>query len=183
MTKKVKKIKEPKLYKLDVACGQNKPEGFIGIDIAKCKGVDIVHDLEKYPWPIKSDSVDEIHCSHYIEHTKDLLRWFDELYRIMKVGAKATIIAPYYNNMRCWQDPTHTRAISEATFLYANAEWRKNNKLDHYPISCDFDFTYGYALDPQWANRSEEARNFAIKHNTNVVSDIHCILTKRPLVK
>ena len=30
------------------------------------------------------------------------------------------IWAPYYTSMRCWQDPTHTRAISEATFLYAN---------------------------------------------------------------
>lgn len=45
--------------------------------------------------------------------------------------AKATILAPYYTSMRCWQDPTHTRAISEASFLYFNKDWRVQNKLDH----------------------------------------------------
>jgi hypothetical protein len=81
--------------------------------------------------------------------------------------------------MRCWQDPTHKRAISEATFLYYNKQWRDTNKLDHYPIHCDFDYTYGYDINAIWANRSEEARNFAISHYMNVVNDIHVVLTKR----
>ena len=46
--------------------------------------------------------------------------------------------------MRAWQDPTHKRAISEATFLYANKSWRVSQGLDRYPITCDFDFSYGY---------------------------------------
>jgi hypothetical protein len=102
-----------------------------------------------------------------------------ELYRIMKVGAKCSIIAPYYASMRCWQDPTHTRAISESTFLYYNKDWRIMNKLDHYPIHCDFDFAYGYDLTPDWAARSEDARNFAIRHYINVVNDIHVTLTRK----
>ena len=81
--------------------------------------------------------------------------------------------------MRCWQDPTHKRAISEATFLYFNKEWRKANNLSHYNIESDFDFVYGYDIAPEWANRSEEARSFAIKHYTNVINDIHVTLTKR----
>lgn len=163
--------------KLDVACGQNKKEGFTGVDIAG--DADIIHDLEVFPWPFEDNSVEEAHCSHFIEHTKDLFKFFDELYRIMKPGANCTILAPYYSSVRAWQDPTHTRAISEMTFLYANKGWREANKLDHYPIKADFDFSYGYALDPYWQLKSQETQAFAIKHYINVVSDIQVTMTKK----
>jgi len=165
--------------KLNLACGQIKVEGYFGVDIAPCETVDAVVDLEEYPWPIESDSAEDIICSHYVEHTSDLIKFMEEVYRILKPGGKVKFIAPYYNSMRCWQDPTHKRAISEATFLYYNKAWRDANKLDHYNIEADFDFTYGYDMAPEWANRSDEAKAFAIKHYTNVVNDIHVVLTKR----
>jgi len=54
--------------KVDLACGDNKHEGFIGIDIVDIPEVDIVHDLSVYPWPLEDNSVDEVVCNHYIEH-------------------------------------------------------------------------------------------------------------------
>ena len=166
--------------RVDIGCGQNKKEGFIGVDIADIEGVDIVHDLNIYPYPIKDNSVSEIFISHYIEHTHDIMKFMHELHRILKVGGRVDIIAPYYNSVRCWQDPTHRWAISEASFYYYNKEWRKANKLDHYPITCDFDFhVSGYMLFPEWQSRSEEAKMFAIKHYTNVIMDMQVLLTKR----
>lgn len=165
--------------KYDLACGQNKQPGYTGIDVAACEGVDIVHDLTKYPWPIPSNSVEDLFCSHYVEHTENLIAFMEECHRILIPGGRLTIIAPYYSSMRAWQDPTHKRAISEATFLYFNKGWRESQKLDHYGIKCDFDFVYGYAMTPEWAARSEESRAFAIRHYINVVNDIHVTLTKR----
>ena len=56
--------------KLNLACGKNKIEGFFGIDKIMTPGlVDEVVDLTLFPWPIKSESTDEIICSHYVEHT------------------------------------------------------------------------------------------------------------------
>lgn len=176
---KNKKQKINIVTKLDIGCGANKQLGFTGIDIVSIEGVDIVHDLEKYPWPIKANSIEEVFSSHVIEHIKDLFKFFDELYRIMKVGAKATFIAPYYSSIRSMQDPSHIRPISEATFLYANKGWRVANKLDHYPVKADFDFAYGYSMDPTWANKAVEARDFAIKHYINVVQDITVTMTRR----
>lgn len=166
-------------FRLDVACGQNKTPGFFGVDIADEEGVDVVWDLEKFPWPFPDNSVDELVCNHYIEHTKDLIAFMNELHRIMVPGGQALIRAPYYNSMRAWQDPTHTRAISEATFLYYNQDWLKANKLNHYPITANFDFNFGYDFTPDWAMRSEESRAFAVRHYTNVVSDIQAILIKK----
>ena len=174
MAKKL--INEPKL---NLACGQNKMENFYGIDLVKTEAADAVMNLEWFPWDIESESAEEIICSHYVEHTTDLIRFMDEVYRILKPEGKITIIAPYYTSMRCWQDPTHRRAISEATFMYFNKEWRDVNKLDHYGIKSDFDFTYGYSMDPALENRSQEYKDFAIKHYFNVINDIHVVLTSR----
>lgn len=183
------KKKEPvsDILKLDLGCGK-RPEnhhtrvaGFTGVDIADIEGVDIVHDLTTYPYPFKDESVDEIFNSHFIEHMtgEEQIRFFEECYRILKPGAKMTCIAPYYNSMRAWQDPTHKTAISEARFLYYNKDWRDMNNLSHYNINCDFDFTYGYAFSKDWVSRNQEAQQFALKHYTNVVDDIHVTLTKK----
>jgi ubiquinone/menaquinone biosynthesis C-methylase UbiE len=165
--------------KYDLACGNSKQEGFLGVDMVQLEGVDVVMDLEKFPWDFKDESVDELSCRNYIEHTKDIVSFMDECWRILKPGGKLTIIAPYYNSIRAWQDPTHTRVISEATFLYYNKKWREDNVLTHYKIKSDFDYNYGYFFSPIWATRSEEAKAFAIAHYTNVVADIQINLTKR----
>lgn len=188
-----------KVIKLSLACGDNKPEGFLGVDIAKTKSADYVQDLLKFPWKqFKDNSVDEIECSHFVEHiphgngyNDPFFQFFDEIYRILKpaefdpsnpnVPTKGfmTVVCPYYSSMRAWQDPTHQRAISEASFLYLNKQWRIDNKLDHYPVKCDFDFSYGYSINQEWQNRSEESRAFAIAHYKNVVDDIQVQLVKR----
>ena len=185
--------------KLSLGCGDNKPEGFKGVDVVKTKSADYVFDLLKFPWKqIKNNSVDEIECSNFVEHIPHgdsrhdpFFKFFDEIHRVLKpaeydpknpnIPTKgfATITCPYYSSMRAWQDPTHQRAISEASFLYLNKKWREDNKLTHYPIKCDFDFTYGYSVTPEWQNRSEEARTFAIQHYMNVVSDIQVVIIKR----
>lgn len=187
----LKKAGKPTPIKLEIACGQNKTEGFVGIDIAPIEGVDIVHDLWTYPWPIESESVAEARAIHYIEHIpmeyvqhngqrKDaLIAFFDEVYRILIPDGTLFIIAPYYASMRCWQDPTHRRAINDATFMYAWKEWRATNKLDHYNMECDFDFSYGYGYAQDWIGKNDETRAFGARHHNNVVADIHVTLTKR----
>lgn len=183
MVKDMKLNKLPNPLKLDLGCGNNKQLSYIGVDKIKTPAVDIVMDLDKYPWVFEDESVDEVNCSHYVEHVENLVKFIDEIYRILKVGGKVNILAPYYSSVRAWQDPTHKRAISEYTFLYFNKQWRDQNKLEHYGIKSDFDFTYGYNMDTMWANRNEEARNFAIKHYINVVMDIQLVLVKRGEVK
>lgn len=146
----------------------------MGVDIAPGPDVDFVWDLEKFPWePFQDNSVEEVHCSHYIEHTPDLMKFMDEIWRICSDGAKVTFVAPYYSSIRAWQDPTHKRAISEATFLYFNKGWRDANKLDHYPIKSNFNGEKMVLFfNPPWDKKTEEARAFAAQHYWNVISDI-----------
>lgn len=111
--------------KLDIACGGNKQEGFLGIDIRKLDGVDIVHDLEKFPWPLNSGSVSLAIASHYIEHIKPWLsiNFMDEVWRILTAGGKFCAVAPYPGSRGFWQDPTHCNGWSEVTFQYFDPKY------------------------------------------------------------
>lgn len=178
------KKKKTKLVCYDLGCGDNKREGFTGVDKFKTKSVDILCDLFKFPWKLKSNSADEVHASHFFEHIPGELRgkWMDELYRIMKPGAKATIIVPYGGSHRAAQDFTHTwPPVFEESFLYFNKEWRQSNKLTHghYNLKCDFDYVYGYNLAPDWNLKSDEAKMFGIRHYLGVVSDLQVTLIKK----
>lgn len=170
---------------LDLGCGDNKKEGFKGVDKFKTASTDFVHDLLTFPWPFKSDSVQEVWSSHFFEHIPQELRpkFMDELYRVMVPGAKATVITPYYKSPRATQDFTHMwPPISEESYLYYNKAWRETNNLTHgyYTMKCDFDFTCGYAIDNEWNKREESARNFAMRHYWNTISDLWVTLIKRP---
>lgn len=168
--------------KLNLGCGKRKVDGFTGVDISSDCGADVVHDLFQFPWPFEDSSVDEVQSSHFLEHVPGRLRqrFFNELYRVMKPGATATFITPNADSHRAIQDPTHEwPPICPASYLYYNAQWRKDNELDHYEATCDFDFTYADAVEGPWALRSQEARDFAMRHYNNVALDLHVVLTKR----
>ena len=169
------------------------------MDISPDVGAKYVHSAIDFPWPFKDQSVDEIECSHYVEHiphgdgsSDPFLQFLDEMYRVLipvefspdnpNIATKgyATIVAPYYSSVLAWQDPTHLRAISEASFLYANKEWRKTNGLDHYPVSCDFDFFYNFALNGRLAGRNPEYVGQQVATTINAVDDIVVTLMRRP---
>ena len=64
-------ISQKQSVKIDVGCGENKQsDDWIGIDYRKLKEVDIVWNLEKFPWPIPNESASTILCSHILEHIK-----------------------------------------------------------------------------------------------------------------
>jgi hypothetical protein len=179
---KLQAVKRITATKLDLGCGDNKREGFFGIDVAKTAAADAVFDLTAFPWPIESGTVEALHCSHFFEHLTGAQRmaFMDECGRIMQVGAQLTIIVPYWSSMRAIQDPTHQwPPVCESSFLYFNRKWREDNKLGHYPIACDFDFGYGYALDNDVIVRAQDFQQFALRHYLQAANDLHVTLTKR----
>jgi hypothetical protein len=170
------------VLKLDIGCGKGKKEGFTGMDISAGSDADIIHDVRVTPWPIDDGIVEEVYCCHFFEHLdgEERISFMAELYRIMKPGAQATFITPYYTSSRAIQDPTHKwPPVCEASYLYFNKKWREENNIGHYSISSDFDFTYGYALDGDVGLRSTEFQQFAVKHYTNSVLDLQAVLTRR----
>jgi predicted O-methyltransferase YrrM len=112
--------KFPKGQLLDVGCRDRKQANFIGIDSRNHPGVDIVHDLEKFPYPIESDSCHTIKCAHVIEHIKpwNVIPFMDEMWRMLMVGGQMAISAPYARSQGYMADPTHCTMITEKTWMY-----------------------------------------------------------------
>lgn len=174
--------------KLDIACGQNKQEGYLGIDIAGGPDVDMEHDLLVTPWPVGDNEVSHTFSSHFAEHIphyrpefKGLDGWwvfFNELYRVCEPDAECIFIHPYVKSDRSFWDPTHTRFIHETTWYYLNQEWREMNKLDHYDAECNFEVVtiQGLGIAEIWQSRNSEAQRFAANHYWNYMADLQVTL-------
>jgi SAM-dependent methyltransferase len=177
--------KPPKTLKLDLACGQTPREGFEGVDL--WEGAKHRQDLLKFPWPWEDVSVDELHCSHFIEHIpmattpagKDLLfAFFDECYRILKPGGRMTVLCPNARSNRAFQDPTHRRFIVAETFLYLHKPWRAANKLDHYAVDCDFQVQVDPLVPQEFTLLHPEAAMRRFNESWNVIMDWQAVLVK-----
>jgi len=108
------------MIKLSLGCGPNKAPGYIGVDRIKFPTVDIVHDLDCYPYPFEDNSVDEVVCSHILEYLQDFNKAMDEIYRICKPDALVAIKAPYYKSNYAFGDPAHKHFFTEQSFIYFN---------------------------------------------------------------
>ena len=115
-------LKQNNGIRLDIGCGANKNPGFVGLDIRELPGVDIVHDIESYPWPLPDESVLMATCSHLVEHINParfgFINFMDEIWRVMKVGGSLAIATPHGSSSFYIQDPTHCNPCNAVTFAY-----------------------------------------------------------------
>ena len=116
-------LKENNLgIKLDIGCGANKQPGFVGMDMRPEPNVDIVHDLETFPWPLPDECVSFATASHVLEHINPykfvFVNLMNEIWRVLKPHAKFAFVVPYAGSPGYWQDPTHVNPITEVTLAY-----------------------------------------------------------------
>lgn len=177
--------------RLDLGGGQKPREGFDCVDLNAENAKHRV-DLFKFPWPFADNSVDELNCSHFIEHiplrdvTADdladqsaieflgqdmLLAFFDECWRVLKPEAWMHVAWPALQSVRAFQDPTHRRFIPLETFSYLSAEWRKSQSLDHYRVRCNFTGDLNFTTGADLALFNPEAQQRQIKCYWNVLID------------
>ena len=108
--------------RLDIGCGGNKQESFVGLDARDLSGVDIVHDVNEYPWPLPDECVLVAIASHLVEHIPPhnfgFVNFMNEVWRIMKPGGEFAIVTPHGFSSGYLQDPTHCNPCNEATWAY-----------------------------------------------------------------
>jgi hypothetical protein len=183
-------VSEEKI-KIDFGCGPNKREGFIGVDQYPFDGkVDVVGEItDPALWNRwETNSVDEAHTSHFLEHLIPAQRimFFNNLWRVLKPGAQATIIVPHWASTRAYGDPTHQwPPFSEMALFYLDRKWRAENAPHTdvanwpYGFDCDFTATWGYSLHPSLGARNEEWQQFAINFYKEACQDLVATITKR----
>jgi SAM-dependent methyltransferase len=113
---------------LDIGCGKFKLPGSVGLDIVPLEGVDVVHDLNQFPYPFPNDSFDRIRLIHVVEHIQSITRTMEEIHRIAKSGAEVEIVTPHYTDSSSWQDPTHLWHLNSRSFDF----FQQHHRTSYY---------------------------------------------------
>jgi SAM-dependent methyltransferase len=201
--KVAKKVAEAAKLKLDFGCGPHPREGFAGVDERDFGQKYIVNLVERgvrrykgdgvptgwagmpipfKPWPWADESVSEAHASHFIEHltADERIHFVNELYRVLKPGAKCQVVVPHWASARAYGDLTHQwPPVSEFWFYYLSKEWREANAPHNDKYDCNFDVTWGYSMHPQLTGRNQEYQSNAISWWKEAAQDTVATFTKK----
>jgi hypothetical protein len=196
----------PPEIKLDLGCGRNLVAGFTGVDfyaenedgtpipgIIKCDLFKHKTDAKTgkitmdWSYRLADNSVTEIVASHFCEHIPRTLRWpfYEECWRILKVGGIMRIFVPSWKSERSLGDMTHEwPPVTAFAYLYLSKAWMTANKLTYgpYDLKCNFDHAAGpTAINPPFNQKAHEVQVYSCTHMLEVYQDMWVTLTKLPL--
>lgn len=119
---------------LDVGCGRHKISNAMGIDRCKFPEVDVVHDLDQYPWPFEDNAFDRVICRHSLAHLYSVEAAMEELYRLTKPAGIVEILTPHFSSDNAFTDIT-----SRCFFGYRSMDYFCVNRPMKYKYgSCRF---------------------------------------------
>jgi SAM-dependent methyltransferase len=103
---------------LNLGCGKAKRAGAINLDVTAATSPDVVHDLNRLPWPFPDSTFREVHANDVVEHLEDTVKTFEELHRVCRPGGVVCLTVPHFSSHQAYADPTHRRVFTLGTFDY-----------------------------------------------------------------
>ena len=177
--------------KINLGCGNKLLKGYINLDKFNYYKCDVTHDLEKFPYPFKNDSVNEILLSHVLEHIGQqpdtFINIIKELYRICSNNARIIISVPHPRHEDFLSDPTHVRPITVLGLSLfdqkLNRDWQKVGAANS-PLglihNVNFNIEkYEYLLDENIVTKrnigqlNDQELEKMMLHNNNVIKQIN----------
>lgn len=130
--------------KIDLGCGIHRTEGFIGVDCVNLPGIDIIHDLNMFPYPFDDNSIDEIVMNSVLQYLDNIGKVFEEIYRILKPGGILKFTVPYSGHQTSGSIGQRQRFLSR-DFYYLEKEntmhYRIFNKVDFKVLRVRYIFS------------------------------------------
>ena len=182
------------MKKLNLGSGDKRIPGFLNVDKFDTFKPDIVHDLEKFPYPFLDNEIEEIKLIHVLEHigqTPDIfINIMKELYRISCDQANIHISVPHPRHDDFLADPTHVRPITTLGLslfdLDLNKQWQKIGAANT-PLAIIHNVNFKIIkneiiLDPKYLKLLDENKisnnelNEIIERYNNVVKQTNYIL-------
>ena len=105
------------MKKLNLGCGEDIREGFVNVDFIKNKGVDIIWNLDSFPYPFKENEFDYILLNGILEHLKYPEKVIKEIWRISKKNCTTRISVAHFSCWQAWGDITHKRTFNHTSLF------------------------------------------------------------------
>jgi len=125
---------------VDLGCGENPREGYVGVDIRDIDGIEYPNtDVRNLPF--KDNEIDVVRAIHIIEHLprNEILSVFKEWHRVLKKNGKMLIECPNFlyiaTEYMCLQDDDFDQKRSLFEWLYGEQ---------------DYEYNYHYACYDYW---------------------------------
>jgi len=118
-----------KLKKLNLGCEKEYRKEWVNLDFDERVKADVYWDLNKFPYPFKDDSFEEILASSVLEHLDNIYSVMMELHRIGKDKGLIYVYSPHTScPFLSWTEFEHKNAFSYMSF----GEWFVNKELYPY---------------------------------------------------
>ena len=101
----------------ELGCGQDKPDGFLGVDKIDTEETDVQFDLDSEEWSLPENYFRYVRCKDLFEHLENPVQFVENLYRVVVPGGVVEVRSPHRSSQN-WTDPTHKRLIGLDTFDY-----------------------------------------------------------------
>ena len=113
---------------LNLGCGHKHLPAAINLDLSPEVKPDILHDINRRPWPLPDNQFREVLAYDVIEHLDDFFGALEEIHRVCQDKAVVQITVPHFSSANTFTDPTHRRAFGFFSFDYVTGD----SEIDFY---------------------------------------------------
>ncbi len=103
---------------LHFGSGNKRLPGSATVDVLKLPEVDVVHNLDQYPWPFEAESFDVVFGHNVLEHLTDIVAAMEEVHRLLKPGGRVVLTVPYFRSTDAFTDVTHKHYFTSQSLDY-----------------------------------------------------------------
>lgn len=162
--------------RLDLGCGTNKPDGWVGLDRVNTPEVDVVHDLCDTPLPFETDDFRQVRACNVLEHLPrsafiDVLK---EVQRITEPSGLFLVTGPHYLSHNA-PAGDHYRAFSRTTFDVFTPDHEYPNQFPDLFTVEDLTYAWNTAAKTDWiirVLRRWQGDDWVQKHVPNAFDEI-----------
>ena len=117
-----RKKMDTRLKALNLGCGEFKKNGYVNLDSNPDLHPDLLHDLNRFPYPFPDNHFDLIEADHVLEHLLNPFRVMKEMHRILVSQGRLRIRVPHFS--RGFTHPDHKSGFDLSFPYYFNPSFQ-----------------------------------------------------------